>query len=448
MSHLPQGSGAGRRIRVLLIAYDYPPEPIISALRPASFARWLPEFGIDSLVLTRKLPRKLAGQPRPPWAPVFETGWFEIDAPEALRVWARRRRTARDNSAAPAKNSPRRGFWNALPGWRAKVLHAIQFPDRAAPWYLPTVSMAREIVRKENVDLVISTSEPGTAHLVAAAVKKETGRPWIADYRDAWSRNPYHPPRSVPFLDGMQERLERKALAIADRVVTTSGPYQRIIRAFLRRDVEVIYNGFDIEDLPSPSVVPLLREFTITFTGEISSLAVRDPTSLFQALQTMLCESPDLGRELQVRFIGESSRVLAPLVAQYEVGSVVQLLPKVERTAALRAQAESHVLLLVDTVPEDRQVALSGKLFEYVATGKPILLLAPKAGAMAEFLGKQNYPVMIGSTAAEVLHHLRGLRQAGWQTTTAGAEDLAHWQMFTRRAQAGRLAEICYGLVK
>ncbi|MGH9554407.1 MAG: glycosyltransferase [Terriglobales bacterium] len=448
MSGLPLARGETRRLRILLIAYSYPPEPIIGALRPASFARWLPEFGIDSLVLARSLPRKLLDQPRPPWAPVFEVPSFEIDAPEVLRVWARSRRTATSNETAPrTRRLSLRSFWGALPGWRERVLHSIWFPDVAAPWYLPAVSMAKQIVRQEDIDLLFSTSPPGTAHLVAAAVKRETGRPWIADYRDAWSDNPYQRPRLVPFLDRMQERLERSALAAADRVVTTSGPYQRILRSFLQRDVEVIYNGFEVEDMQLAGPVPVLPKFTISYTGEISSLEVRDPTALFQALQVMLSEEPDLGGELQVRFLGESSRVLAPLVARYGVASVVQLLPRVDRSAALRAQMESHALLLIDTVPGARQVALSGKVFEYIATGKPILLLAPKSGAMAEFLAQQEYPVMVGSTAAEVLQHLRWLRSVGWHAAPVSPEGLAHLQQFTRRAQASRLAEICYGLV-
>ncbi len=446
MSSLPLPRGGRRRLRILLIAYSYPPVPIIGALRPASFARWLPEFGIDSFVLTRTLPWNLRQQPRPPWAPVSETPWFEIDVPEGLRRWARRHRTGTNHSPAlPESRWSMHSFWNALPRWRETVLHNLQFPDMAAPWYLPAVFRALRMVRQENIDLLFSTSEPGTAHLIAAAVKKKTGKPWIADYRDAWSGNPYFHPRLIPLLDRWQQHLERSALANADRVLTTSGPYQRIISSLLQREVEIVYNGFEVEDLQSAGPAPLLPKFTITFTGEISSQG-RDPTALLQALQGMLSELPDLGREVEVRFVGESSRILAPLVSRYGVSSVVQLLPRVERTAALRAQLESHVLLLVDTVPRERQVALSGKLFEYMATGKPILLLASKSGAIAEFLAELEYPVMVGITAEEVRDHLRTLRRAGWRAAPVSTNVVGNLGRFTRQAQASRLAEICYGL--
>ena len=87
---------------------------------------------------------------------------------------------------------------------------------------------AREILRKENIAAVISSSPPVTSHLIGGELKAEHEIPWIADIRDLWSQN--HNYRYSPLRRALDRRLELKTLSKADALVTVSEPWAEKLR--------------------------------------------------------------------------------------------------------------------------------------------------------------------------------------------------------------------------
>jgi glycosyltransferase involved in cell wall biosynthesis len=219
--------------------------------------------------------------------------------------------------------------------------------------------------------------------LIAKQLKDRYGVKWIADLRDLWTQDHY---RSYgPLRKCFEKRLELKTLSSADALVTVSTPLAEELGSLHgRSDISIIQNGFDPEEMGQ---VELTKEFTITYTGRFLE-GKRDPYLLLQALK----ELKETGKidlsVVRVRFFGSSRKWLEGEIAEYDMRSIAKQYGHIPRDEVVPKQRESQVLLLLNwDDPRDKGV-YTGKIFEYLAAGRPILAIGGPEGVVSELLKK------------------------------------------------------------
>jgi glycosyltransferase involved in cell wall biosynthesis len=257
-----------------------------------------------------------------------------------------------------------------------RLVTDVVVPDSDLLAWLPgVVPLARRLVRSRAIDCVVTTGPPHSTHLAALALGGE--RPlWIADFRDGWRYEPLRPPwptRAQEWLDGA---LERRVATRADAVIGVTRPIADDLRARFDVDAVHISNGWDPhwdEEIAGIDIELKHDVVSVVHTGTLGYSAWRDPGPLFAALRRLRAERPERARKLRLVLAGASNPRLAELLDGVDDG-IVQYLGELSRSQALALQRNGDALLLL-TSPSHVSHA-TGKLFEYLAAGRPIIALA------------------------------------------------------------------------
>jgi len=333
--------------------------------RPLKLAQYLPPLGIETHVLAPDDPR-----------------WIHRD--EGLRVptqaWVHRARYIGPMGRKPAeelhgKQGLERAATHAkLLGRRALV------PDENVSWNLTAIPAAIRLVREHGIDVVITTSPPNSIHLVGAAVKRATGARWVADLRDSPIAHAHR--RSESAVVRAKEKVDvgvaKLVARSADAIVAVADFIAGEVRALEPRGTVVtIPNGSDFDDFEGLAYTPGER-FRITHTG--SFFGKRDPRPFLQALH-------DSGLDAVARFLGDFRSTDREWAAELGLGDRLELIPYAPRSTSLALQRDSEALLLLIPDAGGRgKGVLSGKVFEYIAAGRPILAAVPPDGAAADLI--------------------------------------------------------------
>lgn len=245
----------------------------------------------------------------------------------------------------------------------------VYYPDAFKGWKKFGIRAGKELLNTGDYHAIISSSAPVTSHIIARELRKRYRLPWLADLRDPWSQNhnyPYSPLRLM-----RDRRLEIKTLAWADALVTVSSYWaDNLSRLHGDRPVATISNGYDPEK--ARKARKPTEKFTITYTGNIYP-GWQKPGILFQALREMLDGEDIDPADLEVHFYGHESPWLTAEVEKYGLAGVVQCHGPVPAEVSLKKQKESQVLYLMDwDDPKERGVTPL-KVFEYMASARPIL---------------------------------------------------------------------------
>jgi glycosyltransferase involved in cell wall biosynthesis len=385
--------------RVLYIAFSFPPDSNIGAIRSAKLAKHLPNFGWDPVVLTsdkaydHSLPVECGerGVVRAKYCDPagFLFGSFSSSADTADQRKTKPRTRRRDTATSVIRKF--RSLYG-LPVVRMLTMEPVL-------WYFPAKKMGRSIVATDpSIALVFSTYSPSTSHFVASRISREMGIPWVAEFRDLWSLSPYAI-KCQP-LDRIARWIEKRTLAPASQLITVSEPLAEDLSQLHGKHTDVIPSGFDLDDYSAS--VPLTTKFTITYTGRLYR-GRRDPSELFKALRLLQQEDESLVGNLEVRFVGFDSRdVVGRLVEEHSLGDTVKFLQQVPFEESVRLQKESTVLLLLSWNDPRDEGTYSGKLFEYLGAGRPILATSVYEGGSIPKLLSETGSGIIANDAATI----------------------------------------------
>ena len=340
--------------RILLVAYFYPPLNSIGSRRPAALARWLRRRGHDVTVLT-SLQSGIA-------ADDAALGVVRTRDLLATRLNWRGDSLKAATGGSDAAWDPDRHLWGSI------VIPDIQLVS----WAPFAAVAARRLHAKRSFDVVITTSPVESVHAVGLALRRE-GVPWIADMRDGWR---FEAPREdwpLAWQRRVDGQLERLALARADEVVMVTEPLSADLRRRLGCRVETITNGFDPED-PDARVnmdAPVdERKLTLAHTGGLGRVQSLDP--LLEALARIARDDPSLPERVELVLAGQRTAEQQALHARPEYAPFIRHVGFVSRPEALAIQRAADVLVLVTSGA--RVGEATGKLFEYLAVRRPILL--------------------------------------------------------------------------
>ncbi len=346
-------------MNLLLVAYFYPPCRDTGAHRPAAMAKWLRRLGHRVTVLTTSAYGPGDGG---------EEASFVVRTADLQRLRARAHGDDRVDAL----------FDSDTYSGRPHPLSRVIVPEPlAAAWAPFARRTALRLNRRERFDCVITTSPPESAHAVGRALARR-GVPWVAELRDGWTFEPIRPRFPTAVQRRLDERLERRWLGSADKVVCVSMPVADDLRARLGIDAAVVPNGWD-PDLDEPGGAPEAtlildsERISLVYTGRFGSYG-RDPRPLIRALARVAAEDPEAASRLDLVVAGPLTEAEAELLATDVAPARIVLTGTLPRRVALALQRSADALLLLAS-PQRTQL-LNFKLFEYLAAGPPILALA------------------------------------------------------------------------
>ena len=372
--------------RVLIITYYWPPSGGSGVQRWLKMSKYLPEYGWQPVIYTTENAEYPIVDPSlekdvSPQAEVIRRPIKEPYASYKKFLGIKRDETVKMGFIE--EKEKRHGWKENLALW---VRGNLFIPDARCWWVKPSVKYLKAYLKAHPVDAIISTGPPHSMHLIAMQLKEELGIPWIADFRDPWTEIDYYNDLHLTrWADRKHHRLEREVLTKADKVVTVAPDGAKRLGRLGNRNVRVIYNGFDRDDDAISPVTPS-GKFSITYLGVLSK--IQNPEKLWEAIGELVKENEEFANSLQINMIGQidtsvKNAIEAQGLSPYTTYS--PCIPHEEVSAVHRSSTLLLLLLMPGSEPRAKGL-LTGKLFEYMASGRPILCIGPEDGDAAHIL--------------------------------------------------------------
>ena len=334
------------------------------------------------------------------------------------------------------------GFIERAASWvRANIF----LPDARVGWVPFAVREGIRLNRAQRFDVVLTSGPPHSVHLIGKRLKRRTGVPWVADFRDLWSDTNFYD--ELPLTAAARRRdlrLERSVLTQSDRVTTVSPDWQEVLLGKSRRtenEISVGYNGFDESDFStySGSVKQNPDVFTIAHVGSL--YASRDPKALWAALK-QLRQKGKL-EHLRVRLVGTVGQQVRESILYHGLEDVVEFVDYVSHSEAVHIMCEAAALLLVIEPFQNDAGMITGKLYEYVASGSPVLAIGPPGGDAANLLDETNAGRLFASEDVQAISDFLLDQYERWVN---GEPIMRSWpaiiSRYTRSTQTGQLADV------
>ncbi len=238
------------RRRVLMLAYFFPPLGGGGVQRTLKHVKYLPDEGFDAIVVTTRFG----------WSPMRDPTLGEEVRPETVVIRA---------PELPLQ-LVKWGLGRALrrTGLPSHLTAYVGWPDEMAGWVPGATWHALKAVRRYRPDVLYSTLSPASAHLVALMVSRATGIPWVADFRDAWTKNPQGERLPRPFA-WLSARLERAVVRRASYLVVVDESVELLEVGPDDPRFLVIRNGVDPEDVVRVNARPRGTRFRISYVGTL-----------------------------------------------------------------------------------------------------------------------------------------------------------------------------------
>ena len=266
----------------------------------------------------------------------------------------------------------------------------IFIPDSRIGWLRNAVKEGRKIVKAYQPNIILSSAPPYTAHLVARKLKSEFSIPWIADFRDPWLENhAYNTVGRMNLVKNINKKLELNTLIHADRVLTVGKGMEQLLQNKMPKShadkVTIITNGYDEADFVDAPEQENTK-FYISHFGELYWR--RFPEVILQSLARILNDVPGCGKTLVLRvFGGVDARVRAAIECALPSANF-EINPYITHGRILHLLQYPQLLLLTINNVANNRLIITGKIFEYIASGNPVLGIGPTDGDAANILTK------------------------------------------------------------
>jgi glycosyltransferase involved in cell wall biosynthesis len=428
-----EGARPARVRSVLMLCHPFPPTGGAGVQRSTKFAKYLPEHGWRPTVLTvrdgvyaQRDPSLLGDIPAA--VRVVRTPTFE--PPEAAVSTLRA-----DAAGTTVRARLVRGVYDALIA-----------PDRQVLWLPDAFAAGLRVARVVRPEVVYATGNPYSSFLLARLLGAALGRPYVVDFRDAWTLNWYswRHRRDRPLtpvlrwraaLERAQERLVLGGAGAA--IFVSAQVLADYARAYpdLAGRFHQISNGFDPDDFVGAAGRPA-DGFTFLYAGKFAEY--RRPDGFLRGLALAGARDPAFAAEARAVFVGDWSAEHQAAAEAVGVGDRVVALGYRPHHEAVAYMKGASALALISGGDRTEQ---PGKVFEYLAADRPILAIIPEDGASGDairasvgggYFADPEDPASI----ADAMLRLWRARDRGETGDPAARAD------FDRRVLTGRLAGV------
>lgn len=382
----PDSEGRLADLKILLISFCFPPYNDVGHVRVGKLAKFLLRFGHDvQIISARDQPFPATLPIEVPEARVLYTKWVNVNKPAELVFGGRKSVAVR---GLDARGTLRSGETVLRRLYRRLYKRFISFPDDQVGWFPYAYNAAARCIERWKPDVICASAMPFTSLLIAHRLSRRYTIPWVADLRDLWVDHQNY--KYAGWRRAIEGRLERRILTSATGLVTVSEPLAAVLRTKYTGPVSVVMNGFDPDDYPDdshrPKGSPIVR---IAYTGMIYEGKQRlEP--LFEALAGMPRRD-----HVRVTLYGRYLELARRMAAAYAMESLVEVHDAIPYRDSLRVQRESDVLLLLLWSDPREKGVYTGKLFEYIGAGRPILAIGPADNVAADLIAERAAGVVL-----------------------------------------------------
>jgi glycosyltransferase involved in cell wall biosynthesis len=362
----PGMSSKGKMKRVLMVLFYFPPDGHMGTKRGLGFVKYLKYFGWEPIVLTV--------EPSPSCYPWYDNDLMSKVPPE-VKVF------------------------------RTKVFNNLMFNDVGARWIPYLIPEAARILGQIGFDVIFITGGPYLHFLLGYIIKAKYGIPYVLDYRDGWCV-PYVPEWHTTLKSKVSKTIAQTIqplyLSGASRAIfVTDTMKESYLETFNLPSSKcvTITNGFDPDDFEGLEPKSF-DKFTIAYVGRI--YGGEDPIPFLRAFREVV-GGARIKAGIQFIHVGPHSVTLSGLdldkmVEQLRLTEYVKRVGLVPHAQALRYIVGADIVLLLGGT----KVALTGKIFEYLASSKPILALAPSDGEIDRLIRRFSHCFFIENTLSNV----------------------------------------------
>lgn len=420
--------------KVLIISYYWIPAGGPGVQRWLKFVKYLPDFGIEPVVYI----------PENPTYPIVDPNLTEdfkqltllkhpIKEPYRLASFFSKNKTQKI-SAGIIPNKRKQSLLD-------KILLYIRgnyfIPDARISWVKPSIAYLEKYIQEHQIETIITTGPPHSMHLIGMGLKENLNIKWIADFRDPWTSIVYH--KDLMLSEKAEQKhkeLEFKVLNSADQIIVTSPSTKVEFAQLTPKPIEVITNGYDVEQIERQ---PLDEKFTVAHIG--SFLSERNPRILWKALKEICKENAKFRDDFRLKLIGVVSNEVMDTIKEFRLDNYVQNFGYVSHRESVIEQRRSQMLLLIESDSEETKMILPGKLYEYMASHRPILAIANEQSDIRNIITSTNTGVFCSYDELEkvketILNYYKQYQEESLKTSPIG---LQHYSRKNLTAQLSKL---------
>lgn len=398
--------------KVLILTYYWPPSGGAGVQRWLKFVKYLREYGWEPVVYTvengelpvtddslfQDIPAGVEIIKRPIWEPYM-----------IYKRFSGKKKGEKINAGFLNENK-KQGFKDKMSIW---IRGNFFIPDARKFWIKPSRKYLTDYLKSNPVDAIISSGPPHTMHMIALGIKKHFPQlPWVADFRDPWTNIDFYDQLMLSgWADKKHHRMEKQVLLKADKVVSIGQQMNNEFADMLQqrhgdpKKCLVIPNGFDTEDV-SIDVHEKDEKFSLAHIGTL--VKDRNPDVLWKVLGRMIKNDTAFRDRLEIKLVGKVDFYVMHQLEEHGLMPFVRKIDYLPHDEVIREQGRSHVLLLLVNNTRNAKGILTGKFFEYMASGNPVLAIGPVDGDLAAIINATGSGRISGfSDEAELEHNLR-----------------------------------------
>ncbi len=396
--------------KILIITYYWPPSGDVGGHRPLKFAKYLPQNGWQPIVYTvdndyaivdnslkKDIPKEAIILKQPIWEPYQLYSRF-LGLKKKEKVQGSFLDEQKKNTSL-----------QTLAKW---IRGNLFIPDARRFWIRPSIKFLTKYLNNNPVDAILSTGPPHTVHLIARQLKRQFQIPWIADFRDPWTKVEYYGDLHLtPIADTIHKRLERSILQEADKVLTVSYHWAKDFEELgAKPPIAVLTNGYDTDDFDFPPP-PLTQQFSISHIGLLNHN--RNPQQLWKALAELCQQSEDFQKDLLIHLVGKIDYRVLQSLEKHQLHNNLKKENYIPHKEVAHLYSSSQVLLLLVNNEKSALGRIPAKLFEYLAAKRPILCVGPLEGDSAQIVQTTE------AGQAFDFQDFEGIKTAIWQYYSA-----------------------------
>lgn len=401
---------------VLVIAGEFPPIKTIGRIRTAKFVQHLKNEGWNPVVLTitttdsthdtsleNEIPQNI---------PVFRTEKTDLEL-TLVKFLKSAQITKNNASIIPeaieqpqvTNKSQNSSYKNALKEklictFKNTLKYLVYIPDDFNFWSLKSQKLAEKICTDYEINIVYTSLPPFSSCFLGYRLKSKFNIPWVVDYRDLWYGDVLR-----EWLPSWRQKLEltieRFLIRKADAIISVSEQKTEFLKKLLPNTGAMwstITNGYDTDIFG-----PLLNKtrktnqyLNFVYTGRL--FKNRRGYAFAEAIGQLCQETPELKNKIRVHIIGgvalEIQNRYNELLTQYDINELYNFTGDISYQEAMETQINADYLLLIVDTGATSDGVIPGKLFEYIATRRPIFALTDP-GATQEIIEKSHAGIVV-----------------------------------------------------
>lgn len=432
--------------RVLIITYYWPPSGGSGVQRWLKMSKYLPKYGWQPVIYTAENAEYPVEDPSLEKDVVPEAEVIRRPITEPYSLYKKLLGIKKDQKVKAGfidDSGKQKGLGGRLSVW---IRGNYFIPDARCWWVKPSVRYLKQYLKEHPVDAIISTGPPHSMHLIAMKLKETFSIPWIADFRDPWTEIDYYQDLHLTQRSNRKHhKLEHEVLTTADKVVAVGWDMAEGLKRLGAKDPAVVPNGYDWEQETTTETSSLSDSFTLTHIGIIG--ANRNEHQLWQALSELAHENDEFRKALKVKLIGQVDQSVLHAINENDLQNHVEIVPYLPHDQVLQAQQSSQMLLLLINNTPNANGILTGKLFEYLASGRPILCIGPEDGDAARIINGTHAGITVDFTDKERMKSVIKDLYQKYLSNNLPSNESSEIEKYSRRALAGDVVKLLGQLV-